>query len=224
MGAATWCRRRRCDRTWSAPVLALSVSHSLENAMQRWRTACLVFPVSSRRGFIPVIGEMGVAEIFFFAEPTLLVEFWRSIFAFENVSEKEFFQLGRLAFPRLVLHPDLNFRRLEGSYRDLRERVVEVLAGLCDHFAREYRQCQGMPHVIQASMGRYHVELSPESPSTRRSDKLMQQRRKHYGGHEFLCEWHAKLESHRNRIHFAVPADELDGKLLIGIFVHHLDT
>jgi hypothetical protein len=43
-----------------------------------------------------------------------------------------------------------------------------------------------------------------------------------YRGEQFECEWHAKLERHRNRIHFSTPGDELDGKILICKFAVHL--
>lgn len=112
----------------------------------------------------------------------------------------------------------------DGAYADLRDRGVTVLAGLCDHFAHEYARCHGLPRDIQAAMGRHHVDLSPESPNTRGSQRLMRQREKICERTPFTCEWRAKREAHRNRIHFAVPSPLLDGKILVGIFVNHLDT
>jgi hypothetical protein len=102
--------------------------------------------------------------------------------------------------------------------------VVTILAALNDRFADEYRRCKGQPNEIQAAMGRYHVDLSPESPNARASQRLMRQREVSHSGMTLRCEWHAKLERHRNRIHFSTPNDELDGKILIAIFADHLDT
>jgi hypothetical protein len=51
----------------------------------------------------------------------------------------------------------------------------------------------------------------------------MRQRDVNHEGQVIRCEWHSKLEPHRNRIHFAFD-DTLGGKILIGIFVDHLDT
>jgi hypothetical protein len=204
--------------------MALSVAYAFRNAIAGYGTACLVFGGVDRRGFLSVRANQDSADIFFFATTSTLQEFWRHLFAFENVAERDFFVLAVRAFPRLVLHPDLSFGRFTGAYRDLRPRVVTILAALCDHFADEYHGCQGIPRKIQAAMGRYGIELSPESPNTRGSERLMRQRRKDYVGHRFTCEWHAKIEPHRNRVHFATPAPEISGKILIGIFVDHLDT
>ncbi|HEX6075636.1 MAG TPA: hypothetical protein VFZ32_10280 [Micromonosporaceae bacterium] len=164
------------------------------------------------------------ADIFFFAESQQLPEFWRSLFILESVVEGEFFSLGALAFPQVVLHPDLSFQRFDGSYESLRDRVVPILSALSDHFAAELDRCHGLPYDVQAAFGHYRVDLSPESPNTRKSERLMRLRDVVYGGEVYRCEWHAKLEPHRNRIHFAVPHHSLGGKILVGIFVAHLVT
>jgi hypothetical protein len=43
-----------------------------------------------------------------------------------------------------------------------------------------------------------------------------------FGGEIHRCEWHAKLEPQRNRIHFALPCAGLGDRVLIGMFVEHL--
>lgn len=203
---------------------ALSVGYALGRAVARHGVACLVFGASRRRGLLPVRGLIGEANIYFFAAAADLPMFWRFLFSFEDVREGDFFALGEVAFPNLVLHPGLSFNKFDGAYSDLRDRVVGILGALCDHFADEYARCRGLPYETQAAMGQYHVDLSPEAPKTRGSDRLMRLRRRDYQGVEFTCEWHAKLERHRNRIHFALPAPELEGKILIGIFDEHLET
>ncbi|MGH3693297.1 MAG: hypothetical protein ACRDRX_04730 [Pseudonocardiaceae bacterium] len=45
-----------------------------------------------------------------------------------------------------------------------------------------------------------------------------------YEGSRYCCEWHAKIERHRNRIHFTLPAAGPAGRILIGIFTEHLDV
>jgi hypothetical protein len=204
--------------------MALSVAYAHQHALARRGVACLVFGASVRRGFMPVRGAGGEATVFFFADPAALTDYWRHLFALEDIVEREFFSFCGFAFPSLVLHPGLSFDGFEGAYRDLRDRVVAVLAALGDHFGTEYQRCHGLPHEIQAAMGSHHVDLSPESPNTRGSERLMRQRRRDFEGQTFTCEWHAKLEPHRNRIHFAVPTSDTGGKIFIGIFVKHLDT
>ncbi|WP_322753985.1 hypothetical protein [Frankia sp. Cas3] len=209
----------------SDPIMALSVAYASFMIMSGFGVACALFPGSiRRRGTLAVRGDHGESQVFFFCDPAKLPEFWRRLFALENVPEGKFFELGRRAFPDLVFHPSLSFNRFEGSYSVLRDRVVAVLAALNDRFVDEYSGCKGKPNEIQAAMGRYRLELSPESPKTRGSDRLMRQREVIYEGNTLRCEWHAKLERHRNRIHFSEPSEHLAGRILIGIFVSHLDT
>ncbi len=207
------------------PSMALSVAYASFMIMSGFGVACVLFPGSTRRrGTLAVHGDHGESQVYFFCDPADLPEFWRRLFVLENVSEGDFFELSRRAFPDLVFHPSLSFNRFEGSYPVLRDRVVTVLAALNDRFVDEYRGCKGKPNEIQAAMGRYHLELSPESPNTRGSDRLMRRREVTYEGNTLRCEWHAKLERHRNRIHFSEPSEHLAGRILIGIFVSHLDT
>lgn len=74
-------------------------------------------------------------------------------------------------------------------------------------------ECKGMPAAIAAAMGSLGVDVSPESPKTRTSEKLMSKRDVDYDGKVFRCEWHAKVERHRNRVHFALPHEALDGRI-----------
>ncbi|OEV31786.1 hypothetical protein AN219_02990, partial [Streptomyces nanshensis] len=60
--------------------------------------------------------------------------------------------------------------------------------------------------------------------NTRAKEKVMRQRDVEHGGETYRCEWHAKQHPARNRVHFTLPEQQLDGRILIGIFVDHLDT
>lgn len=203
-------------------AMALSVGYALAMWLAGFGIACLVFSRASYRGFVPVTGAHGSHDVFFFEDPAELTTFWRILFTFERITEHEFFELAKTAFPDLIFHPALSFRNFEGAYLDLRDRVVTLLGGLNDYFCYEYREQKGLPFDIQAAMGRHHVDLSPESPRTRGSAALMREREVTFDGQTFVCEWHAKLERHRNRIHFSEPSDSLDGKIMICKFTSHL--
>lgn len=43
-------------------------------------------------------------------------------------------------------------------------------------------------------------------------------------GVRLRCEWHSKIEPHRNRIHFFPGDERTGGRLVVGIFVDHLRT
>ncbi|MEU1516884.1 hypothetical protein ABZ490_32860 [Streptomyces sp. NPDC005811] len=207
-----------------------SLGYAWCRTRQGHHTACVVFPVAHRRGWQPVSavdgesGEPAAVKVFFLAEPAALTEFWRSLFHREDVTEPDFLDRAREAFPGLVLVDSLSFRKFDGTYKEMRDWVVDVLSVVQDHFADAVRKHGGKPNDVQAELGQHGLTLSPESPKTHKNKKVMRQRDVTYDGETYRCEWHAKKEGHRNRVHFSLPEQRLGGRVLIGIFVDHLDT
>ncbi|MQY29478.1 hypothetical protein [Nocardia aurantia] len=64
------------------------------------------------------------------------------------------------------------------------------------------------------------VVCSPESANTHANRAAMRRRTVRFGDRSIVCEWHAKLEPTRNRVHFAIEED----RVYIGLFVDHLPT
>jgi hypothetical protein len=207
-----------------APIDAYSAGFAFAMALEEQSVACLVAPCCSRRGFQTLYRRSQHADVLFFAEAAEARRVWRHEFALEHIAELDFFTVAEFAFPSLVFHPDLRFGKFDGSYSDLRSPVVKILGALDDHFAHVLVQRNGLPHDVAAGMGKYGVDLSPESPNTRASNALMRLRDVTYDGATYHCEWHAKIERHRNRIHFTLPSQGPGGRILIGIFAEHLDT
>jgi hypothetical protein len=203
--------------------LAFSVDYAVLSAIHGFAVACVVFPACVRRGPTMARNHQGAALIHFVASSSI-VDFWRSLFAGEDVPESAFFDLAEAAFPDLTFASNVSFGRFVGTYTTLREPVVAILGVLNDHFADALVGGHGVAHQVQAVLGQYGLDVSPESPGTRASPKLMKMRDVAYGGRVYRCEWHAKVERHRNRIHFALPQADLENRILIGIFVDHLDT
>lgn len=207
--------------------MAMSIAFALSKVLVGVGTACLVFGGCPRRGFLPVGAKAGRADIFFFAEHADLKYFWRSLYALEKVTEPGFMALAARAFPDLDFCPDLTFRRFEGAYQDLMPEVVKHLSVLNDHFLIAYRAYTGRPHELETALGAVGCPgVSPESPNTHRNERAMRKRDVPYLGRTVRCEWHTKIEPHRNRIHFAAgdTYDASGKRILIGIFVDHLDT
>jgi hypothetical protein len=208
----------------SEAVFAPTIGYALLAATQRFAVACVVLPLVAPVGRRKVRGECGEGEVFFFSSAEALPSFWRATIAFEKPPEKEFYRRALDAFPNLVLHPGLSFGSFEGSYQDLREPVSAVLAEINDGFTAVWYEVSGQPHEVEVRMGSRGVDMSRESVKTRGSHKHMAMRDVDHDGVWFRCEWHAKLERHRNRIHFSLPSEALDGRILIGLFVDHLPT
>jgi hypothetical protein len=204
--------------------MAMSVAFALTFAVHHHGVSCLTFGACPRRGFVTTTSEIGSAELFFFTDTSALPLFWRTLFEIEEVAESDFFDLAYHAFPSLAFNSTLNFRRFDGAYRDIRPRVVTHLAVLNDNFLAAHRAANGIAQQIEAALASLGCAgVSPESPRTHRSEHLMRQRDVDHKGNVVRCEWHTKLEPHRNRIHFAFGGF-LNNKILIGIFVDHLDT
>ena len=159
-------------------------------------------------------------DVYFAASTKDHPGFFRLLYEWEDISESEFFEQTRLAFPRLVFAANISFRNFQGAYRTLRPKVVNHLGRINDNFPEVYAAENGMPNEISSRLG---IDVSIEG-NTRSSQRLMRLRDVEYRGQEYRCEWHSKLEPHRNRIHFCVISDMAETKILIGIFHEHLAT
>lgn len=211
-------------------IPAFSAGYALAMGMHGRAVGCLVFPACPRRGLLTLNGEPNpvvqpdTTGVVFFAEVSEARMVWRHAFVLEDVAQQEFFRIAAFAFPRLVFHPDLRFGKFIGSYAAMRDPVVRVLSALNDHLPRVLAERQGIPYDVAAAMGQYGVDLSRESPRTHANEALMRKRYVTYDKAQYCCEWHVKIERHRNRIHFTLPADGPAGRILIGIFTAHLDV
>ena len=217
----------RCDEAeinGKARQSAWSVCFAVTAIISGHGVACLVFPGLKQRGFLEVGSDIGQCEVFFFASVKEMVSFWRGLYELENVPEQEFFNSADRAFPNLIFHPDLAFRRFEGSYLELREMVVLHLGELNDRFLEEYRSASAAGRVsdIESYFGSRGVGgVSRESVRTHKNVGAMRMREVEFNGRRVMCEWHTKLKPQVDRIHFAFGSDFGD-MILIGIFVDHL--
>ena len=196
-----WAREQAILSNWTAVVTTLH------------RFAAGVHSVDKPSQSLPV-------DVYFAVSTKDHPGFFRLLYEWEDVSESEFFQWAALAFPRLAFAADISFRKFQGAYRTLRLKVVDHLGRINDSFPEVYAAENGMPNEISRRLG---IEVSMEG-NTRSSERLMRLRDVEYGGEVYRCEWHSKLEPHRNRIHFHVIGGKGEPKVLIGIFHEHLAT
>jgi hypothetical protein len=206
------------------PIPAFSAGYALTMVLGGRAVGCLVVPTCPRKGSLRLNNRLGGTEVIFLTEASEIHRVWRHAFALENVSEREFFTVAAFAFPSLAFHPNLRFGKFAGNYTAVRQSVVRILCALNDHFPRVFSERRGIPRDVDAAMGQYGVNVSPESPNTHASSAFMRERDVMYNGSTYCCEWHAKIEGHRNRIHFTLPTTGPGGRILIGIFTEHLDV
>ena len=146
--------------------------------------------------------------------------FFRLLYEWDDVPESEFLERAKLAFPRLLFSANISFRNFRGAYRTLRPKVVCHLGRINDSFPEVLAAENGMPDAMSSRLG---IDVSIEG-NARGSPRLMRQRDVEFFGQVYRCEWHSKIEPHRNRIHFCVIDDRAETKILIGIFTEHLPT
>ena len=159
-----------------------------------------------------------LVNVVFVASPTDHPRFYRTLYSVENTPESEFFAIAVKAFPDLAFAPTLNFQHFEGAYVLRRPEVVHHLSLINDYFLEFFKAERGSSRSIAMRLG---LDLSIEG-QYRKSQARMRYRDAKFGDHVYRCEWHSKLEPHRNRIYFHIGDEGTDGRVLIGIFHRHL--
>ncbi len=132
------------------------------------------------------------------------------------------------AFPNLYFKSEIagEIKNFSRSYRDIRDDLHQALIALNDELPRLIEA--GVPH--QELGARFAAvsgfDFSPESPKTHRNKDAMKERNVSLGDKTFCCEWHLKIEPHRDRIHihFYDPCIGNGRQILVGIFCEHLTT
>ncbi|MEV3963673.1 hypothetical protein AB0M34_22735 [Nocardia sp. NPDC050193] len=201
------------------------MAHALNRCAAGWMTSCLVVhsPLWSS-GWISVEHESGRTELHILTDETEIPDFWRGVILREQVPEASFFAMAASAFPGLLLADSLGFHHFRGVYTEVLPWVVRVLAAVDDHFAEILAEHHGDHNRVISEFSALGIDISPESPKTKKDGKAWAQRSIEYRGREYRCEWHGKRLCDRDRIHFSLPLAEHDGKILIGVFDGHLDT
>ncbi|MGW4634527.1 hypothetical protein [Nocardia sp. NPDC004415] len=204
--------------------IAPSLGVCLELARAGILLACLTTTSAARRGRRLVRArtdaEADCEAVHFIADATDAPTFWRAIVDADPELLDELTDYAHLPFPNTVFAAGIwsQISRFDGAAIEIRRALIANLGGLDDHATRIWAAESEPIQRIKQMRITADVNCSPESPQTHRNAKAMRQRLVDFAGEQISCEWHAKLEPQRNRIHFAVRGDQL----LVGLFVDHL--
>ncbi len=163
------------------------------------------------------------SPVFFLIDPPDAKAWWRALVEMEDFSAAELEEVAPLAFPTLDFVIETTWRQLrqfEGAYRDIRGQLIRHLSGLDDHAVGVWSSNVEPTRIVADMASRCGINCSPDSPQTHKNKKAMAERTVTLGESVIACEWHTKLEPHRNRIHFSVDS----GRVVVGIFTDHLTT
>jgi len=139
-----------------------------------------------------------------------------------TATEAEFFHICEEAFPSLIFHRSVTFKRFSKNYATLIADVVDHLAFLNDEFV-----ALGIAERwdIYRMVSKARIPFSEETGNTRKKEKLVKYRRVAFGETRVECTLHTKISRQSDRIHFHAPDNKVaPGKVIIGVFAEHLPT
>ncbi|MBW8736578.1 MAG: hypothetical protein JF621_05380 [Streptomyces turgidiscabies] len=218
------------DGPWQEP--SWGIAHALARAAVGRAMSCLLVPYATEpdwpSGWVTVTRttEVGQDEVkvHVLRHPDDIPVFWRGLLTHENVSAERFFTFTADAFPQLLFADSLRLHHFKGAYAEVLPWLVKLLGALDDHFTRTLAECSGDQTQVVRRFGALGLDISPESPNTKKNAKAWEQRNVGYDDGIYRCEWHGKRLWDRDRVHFSLPIATYDDRILIGIFVGHLAT
>lgn len=250
---AAWLGRGACylDEEWplgmDEAVIEIDGASVPENADVTWahhnvRAGRAVACLSMRRnGIYPTASKMGVADVHWVTDEKSSLEFWRTAISVEGDSYESLRRLAPHAYPSLYIYSDVwaGLHRLSGGYlthRNEIKRHLEVFddygawAFMCPTPALDpndlavFEQLQAPSNqVIERRFVGFNIDIAPEKPNVYRSPSCRRAREIKIGNSTLYCEWHARIQSHKNRIHVHAPVSESGGKFIVAIVHEHLE-
>lgn len=198
---------------------------------------CLGIDRSGQHQTKSIAGEV---PVYWITDEASHRQFWRAAIVLEGDNEESLVRRAQNAFPDLYF-PDRLWRglsRLEGGYRPLRFAIRNLLSRLDDFGAWAFTfpppaLAFGEPagddptkvpskQIIERRFTGLHLDVAPENPNVRQDNDCRREREIDVRGRTIYCEWHVKLEPHRNRIHIHAPIPESNNKLIVAIICDHL--
>ncbi len=182
----------------------------------------------------------GVASVHFVADEGSRKRFWQEVIVLQGDDAASLQRYAAHAFPDLFFVEGVltHLERLGGGYRAARERVRSALSALDDRghwiftnpppaFAPEERlltSSEGMPpnQLVIGRFARSGLDVAPENPNVYMNRECREARETTLDRRTLYCEWHVKLEPHRNRIHIHAPVPQSKDKVIIGLIAEHL--
>lgn len=193
-----------------------------------------------RQGTLPTQTSLGVTEVHFVGHEADRIAFWRDAIRVEGDNAESLARLGSHAYPEIHFLPGVlaQVNDLGGGYLAIRVPVQAALAALNDHGRWIFTTppppltpTDGLhpdPHrgtpsnqIIERRFRQIGLDVAPENPNVRLNTQTRIARERKLGEDTIYCEWHLKLEPHRNRIHIHGPVHGID-QLIVAIIHEHL--
>ena len=217
-----------------------------ENSDQAWahhhvRSGRPVACLSLRRsGPHTTASALGSATVHWIVDESTHRAFWRDAIEVERGGTEALERLSPHAFPDLHFHTAVwqGLNSFAGGYLAVRRELQRYLTVLDQHGVWAFTfpppalalgEAAGSdPSVLPSNQiveRRFHglnLDISPENSNVHADSGCRRAREITIGTQTLYCEWHGKLERHRNRIYMHPPVPASKGKVIIAIFTDHL--
>lgn len=217
-----------------------------ENADQAWahhhvRTgralACLGL---TRSGPHRTTSKQGTATVHWIVNERTNRMFWRDAIDIEGGGPETLERFAPHAFPDLYFCKGVwrGLKRFAGGYIAIGNELRRYLAVLDDYGAWVFTfpppaleigddsgpDVDALPsnQIIESRFQRLRLEMAPENPNVYGNATSRRAREISVNNKTLYCEWHGKLEAHRNRVHVHKPDSVSGGKVIVAIFHEHL--
>lgn len=210
------------------------VHHSVRNGKSM---GCFSFLYN---GLLETSSVSGSTKIRFVKSETDRAEFWQDSIVLQGDNKASLLMYAEKAYPNLFFHEAVlnDVDKLGGGYLAIRELVQKFLSILNLH--AEWIFCRPPPTVglndevrpdsigkpsnalVQRRFRGFGAVVAPEKPNVRNDKRCREAREITLNDEVLYCEWHMKLEPHRNRIHIHPPTTESNNKTVVAIIDEHL--
>jgi hypothetical protein len=181
----------------------------------------------------------GTTDIHWVVDDASQSKSWRSAIGMLGGTLAALESLAPHAYPNLYFHGDSlrDARHLDGGFTANRNALLKHLEVL-DDFG-EWILCSPPPalspdepigdetgapsnQTIQRRFIGFGLDVAPENPNVWNDPRCRAAREISLHDRKLYCEWHCKLEPHRNRIHIHRPVEETGNRVIIAIIHPHL--
>lgn len=220
----------------AAPVHNPDVSWVHHHVRAGRAMACLSL---TRRGQLTTQTTFGAADVHFVADEQGRVAFWRDAIKIEGDNVESLVRFAPNAYPRIYFMPGVvaNVDRFDGGYLAMRTQVQAAFEALDRHGVwifteappavsptepRRGTEPSPTNQIIEKRFRNIGLDAAPENPNVRSKEKTRTAREATIGKVTLYCEWHIKVQPHRNRIHVHGPVNESDRRVVVGMIDDHL--
>ena len=193
-----------------------------------------------RSGLLITATSHGQSHVHFVGTEADRREFWRSALATSHMSLEQLSALASRAYPDILFIDGAiaGAAGFGGGYIPQREAVLSCFATLSDFGAWIFTTAPPslrpsdtvgptlnvkLPNqLIERRFRGFSIDAAPEKPNVRADRRCREAREVVAGTATLYCEWHLKLEPHRNRIYIHPPTSATSNKVVVAIMHEHL--